>query len=83
MDADPLKDHAKYKMTMDLCRDEVLDLTLGQIADKLSDKFVKKYGDLVMEKTYISEEELRKRVIEKLTDKIIENYRKGGNEPRN
>ena len=78
MDADPSKDPVKYKMTMDLCRDEVLDLTLGQIADKLSDKFVEKYGDLVMEKAYITDDELRKRVIEKLADKIIENYRKGG-----
>lgn len=78
MDADPVKDLAKYKMTMDLCRDEVLDLTLKQIADKLSDKFVEKYGDLVMEKAYITDDELRKRVIEKLADKIIENYRQGG-----
>lgn len=64
----------RYKMTVDLLRDEILDMTCDQIADKLSNQFVEKYGDLVMEKAYISDDELRNRVLEKLSQKIIDNF---------
>lgn len=80
MATDPME--IKYKMTMDLLRDEILDLTCEQIADKLSDQFIEKYGAIVMEKAYISDDELRKRVVEKLSERIIDEYcgkRKGTN----
>lgn len=72
MAADPTG--IKYKMTMDLLRDEIIDSTCEQIADKLSDQFIKKYGAIVMEKAYISDDELRKRVVEKLSERIIDAY---------
>lgn len=80
MDDDP--EGIKYKFTMDLLRDQILDLTCDQIADKLSDRFIEQYGDIVMEKAYISDDELRKRVVEKLSERIIDEYcekRKGTN----
>lgn len=64
----------KYKFTMDLLRDEIIDLTCGQIADKLSDRFIEEYGTIAMEKVCISYDELRERVVEKLSERIIDEY---------
>lgn len=64
----------RYKFTMDLLRDEIIDLTCKQIADKLADQFIEKYGATLMENAYISDDELRECVVEKLSERIIDEY---------
>ena len=57
-----------------IARATILDLTSEEIAEKLANQFVEKYGDLVVEKLTIEESELRERVLNKLSDKIIDNF---------
>ena len=68
------EDPEDRSFVLSLMRTTLLDLTSEEIAEKLANQFVEKHGREVMEKFFIDENELRAKVLNKLSDKIIDNF---------
>lgn len=69
-----VKEDMNEEYILKIARETILDSTLNEIAEKLADQFVEKYGREVMEEAFISRDELRPSIMAKLSDKIIDDY---------
>ena len=59
----------------DLERDIIAQGTPREIERRLADKFVDDYGDNIISDIKIDQDELKKRVMDKLVDRIIDAWR--------